>query len=254
MRNQRQGTRLRGAFAALLLLALAGCLDDGPGRDDTANNDRNDNETVSGLFQGRLIDGPDVADVTAAIARDGTTIYRLRDNPETGRTIRAFFGQTTGASSPLRFTGDELTDESIMPISFNAELTGETLTAGLDSDGHLRLQRLARSGEEISLTRLAGQYTFLAPGDTIWDATIEADGTVILQPATGACSLQGQVSVPDPTVNIFQLTVPSGPCDAFGEGLTALGSLDRLPPDTGLLRLDGRIGDQPRRLNLFASG
>lgn len=258
MHAQNQIPWLRLVLAALLLLVLAGCDDEGSigNRDTTGEPPAGEppaSQPISGVFHGRLVDGAEVNGVTATIAPDGETVYALRDHPNRALTTRAFVGTTQSTSSSVRFSGFVLEDGARIPIAFKANLESGVLTATLAGNLRLRLERLQRSDAGVSLAQLAGDYSFVAPNHTIWRATIRADGTISLSSTAENCTLRGQVAVPDTAVNVFTLKVPSGSCVPFREGLSGVGSVDTLPPASRLLRLDARSGDQPLQLNLFAT-
>lgn len=236
---------------AWLPVLASGC--GGESNGANAGGDTTAKETISGLFQGHLVENGEVSGVTAAIARDGTTVYALRDDPNLARTTRLFDGVTTGTDSSVRFSGQILADGARLPISFQSTLESDTLTATLQGGAQLQLQRLARSGQNTSLTKLAGAYAFLGPNGNVWQLTVRADGSVTLTPDSGDCDAQGQVNVPDPAVNVFRVTIPAGACTPFNTELSALGSVDVLPPATRVLRLNGSAGENPVHLNLFTT-
>lgn len=249
--NQIPG--LRPVLAALLILTLVGCSDEGSSDDTNNTKSPSTSQAISGVFQGRMVDGTEVNGVTATIARDGHTVYAIRGKPNRTKTTQAFIGKTQGTSSPVSFSGFVLENSGRTPIAFKAKLKADILTATLAGDRTLRLRRLPRSDAGLSIAQLAGDYALVAPNNMIWHATISMNGAIMLQQITGSCSLQGQVAVPDTGVNVFTLKVSGGACSPFGAGLSAVGSVDSLPPSTELLRLDGHIGDQPVQLNLFAT-
>ncbi len=234
---------LRMMFATLLLPILAGCMFDS---DKGATSD----SPITGIFQGHLVDGPDVASVRALIAPDGTTVYSIFENPNSEAATRRFVGRTTGRQPLIQFSGEAFDDTTRSPIAFTIGVDSEDILTGSVEGSQLRLEQTSSPTPTLSLDNLVGDYAFLGTNRSVWQASIKTGGALILTSPQG-CSANGEANIPDEGANIFLLKVPEAPCEGFEQGLMALGASENLRPDTQVMLLDGHSGEHIREFNFF---
>lgn len=234
---------LRMMFAALLLPILAGCMFDS---DKGATPD----SPITGIFQGHLVDGPDVASVRALIASDGTTVYSIFENPNSEVATRRFVGRTTGRQPLIQFSGEAFDGTTRSSITFTLGVDSEDILTGSIEGSQLRLVQTSSPSPTLSLDNLVGDYAFLGTNRSVWQASIKAGGALVLTSPQG-CSASGEANIPDEGANVFLLEVLEAPCEGFEQGLMALGTTENLRPDTQVMLLDGHSGEHIREFNFF---
>ncbi|MCG2579234.1 MAG: hypothetical protein KA296_00015 [Marinobacter sp.] len=234
---------LRMMFAALLLPILAGCVFDS---DKGATPD----SPITGIFQGHLVDGPDVASVRALIASDGTTVYSIFENPNSEVATRRFVGRTTGRQPLLQFSGEAFDGTTRSPITFTLGVDSEVILTGSIEGSELHMAQTPPPFPMLSLDKLVGDFAFLGTNHSVWQASIKTGGGLILTSPQG-CIANGEVNIPDEGANVFLLKVPEAPCKGFEQGLMALGTMENLRPDTQVMLLDGHSGEHIREFNFF---
>lgn len=234
---------LRMMFAALLLPILAGCMLDS---DKGASRDT----PVTGIFQGHLVNGPDVASVRALIAPDGTTVYSIFEKPNSEAATRRFVGRTTGRQPLIQFSGEEIDGTTRSPITFTIGVDSEDILTGSIEGSQLRLEQTSSPSPALSLDNLVGDFAFLGTNRSVWHASIKTGGALVLTSPQG-CSANGEVNIPNDGANVFLLKVLEAPCEGFEQGLMALGTTENLRPDTQVMLLDGHSGEHIREFNFF---
>lgn len=187
---------------------------------------------ATGVYQGLIAteDG-DVALLRVTLARDGGTAVAI----ETGDGEEAdilLWGSTEEAAGELDFNGRDSRDGSEVALTWTVDegvLRGVIHLTGLNGEAMAPLADNTTAGDPPT-----GSFARQDSLDGFTRLTLAEDGTVTLE---APCAGSGELSAPDPAVNVYRLTVDSD-CLQW----EALVSRDSLDGAAGLLSVTGDAG------------
>lgn len=175
---------------------------------------------ATGVYRGRVVtDARDVALLTVTLARDGHTAMAI-DSDDDEQTDILLWGETREAAGELHFEGRDSRDDSEVALTFTVAdrvLSANLRLAGLQGEAEAALAEVSKAPAAAPAGTFARQDTL--PGLT--ELTLAADGSVSL---SAPCEGSGELTAPDPAVNIYHLAV-SGDCLDW-EALATLQSLN----------------------------
>ncbi|MBN7798475.1 hypothetical protein [Parahaliea mediterranea] len=230
--------RLTASLAACLLLAA--CSDSSDHRQEAPTPvdpppppvEPTDLDST-GVYRGQLVTGNrNLALVTVTLARDGTTAIAI-DSDDDEKANIVFWGETSEAAGELDFSGRDGRDGSAINLTFTASeqtLRGQWQLAGLS--GELSADLAPESAVDDGLS--GGQFARLDSPGGLTALELAGDGTLTL---TAPCEGSGEISTPDPAVNVHYLSLASDCLD-----WEALVSVDTVAGAKAALRVTGAGG------------
>jgi hypothetical protein len=227
-------------LAAMVAAGLSGC---GGGDDDGdvgggGGPPTPDDADAAGLYEGSMLLDGTSRNFVVAVAADGTFAGGFAAAPG-GTNARTLYGNGVANGSAFTATGTAYAPSGA-PFTAGGTTAPLTISNGIIDEG-VRLQGSYTAGgesgnftvnyrQEISargaqLSRIAGTYTtFPAPsaGGLSLTLTIDTMGAFTL--SGGGCTATGNVSIQDPDVNVYSVTLNAAACLSGGtySGLMSL--------------------------------
>lgn len=223
-------------FSLATCALLAACSDSSDRRPQTPEPEPPEPEVTdldqTGIYKGQIVtDDGDLALVTLTLARDGQTAVAIDSDDDEVADI-VLWGATSESAGELHFDGRDSRDDSEVALTFTVEnqvLRSNLRLNGLEGDAEATLAAASTAGAGA----LSGTFSRQDSIGGLTELALAGNDSVTL---SAPCSGSGEVSAPDPGVNIYRLTV-SGDCLDW-DALATVETVD----GTAVLTLTGADG------------
>jgi len=219
--------RMAGALLAGMVAAgLSGCGGGDDGGDDGGGPQTPDDADAAGLYEGSMLLDGTSRNFVVAVAPDGTFAGGFGAAPG-GTNPRTLYGNGVANGNAFTATGTAYAPQGA-PFTAGGTTAPLTISNGLIDEG-VRLQgnfvaggesgnftvnyRPEMSGRGALLSRIAGiynSYPVPPPGAVGLTLNIDAMGAFTL--SGGGCTATGNVSIQDPDVNVYSVTLNAAGC------------------------------------------
>ena len=240
----RINTGFRLSSPILMGLALTACGGGGGGGGDdltTAPPEQPTTELQAGGYVTEIAfeDGTTVGAATLLSPTGEFVVLVDIDDITVGTLDFGSGGTITGSGTDYVFDG---TSWQTQGGTISGEATSETTaTITATAPGYESVSTLERDDQYsdlgVTLAGLSGTYTMSAPGIFTTSVTIASDGIITGSDETG-CVFNGNVAIPDPSINVYEVTYSANNCaDSQRNGdYSGLGAYD---PDIGEIQFAG---------------